>query len=33
MQEECEFEDLRDFLDVLRKLGQLRTIEGADWDG
>ncbi|MBI4487950.1 MAG: UbiD family decarboxylase [Deltaproteobacteria bacterium] len=32
MREECEFEDLRDFVDVLRKLGQLRTIEGADWD-
>jgi len=32
MQEQCEFEDLRDFVDVLRKLGQQRTIEGADWD-
>ena len=30
MQEQCEFEDLGDFVDVLRKLGQQRTIEGAD---
>lgn len=32
MRAECEFEDLRDFVDVLRRLGELRTIEGADWD-
>jgi len=32
MQEKYEFEDLRDFIDVLRKLDELRIIEGADWD-
>ncbi len=27
-----EFEDLRDFIGVVRKLDELRAVEGADWD-